>query len=204
MAAFDDLIEAQLAGATVRAAPLVAFAFKSGVGRYWPGFGTLVAGDASWQGIGNLGTLSPITGGTSGAIDEITFSLTGDTSILAHLEEDADESDGREVNVYLQFFDLRRQDEDGNWVDWRTLADPISLFWGTMGPLMPQMSPPDENGRRQRIIAVRAQSAFFNVNRPRYRFFSDRDQKARDPTHTDNIFVKTSQFAEGTIRWPQF
>lgn len=201
---FDDLIEAQLAGATIRAAPLVAFDFKSEVKRLWPGFGPLSAAGEDWQGIGSLGALSSISGGTTGQIDEVTFSLFGSEAILANLDADAEESDGREVNVLLQFFDLRQEDQNGAWVDWALLSDPINVFWGKMGPLTAQMSPPDESGRRQRIVSTRAQNAFFNLGRPRYAFFSDRDQKARDPTHTDNIFVKVSQYAEGTIRWPRF
>ena len=89
-------------------------------------------------------------------------------------------------------------------VDWTPLSDPVSLFWGRMGPLTVEMTPPDSNGQRSRVVSVPAQSAFVNRARPPLAFFSDRDQKARDPSGTDNIFLNIAKYSEGTVRWPQF
>lgn len=202
MAAFDAVIEAQLSGGVVRAAPLVHFDFLSGPVRVWPGFGPLDAGGEHWQGIGDLGAMSPITAGSAGAIDEMKFSLFGDEEMLGHIEEDAEEASGREVNVWLQFFDVRQMDEAGNWVDWQPLSDPLSLFWGRMGPLGVQRTPPGDDGRATRVISVSAQNAFLNRSRPAFAWFTDRDQKSRSPG--DNMFILVSQLTEGTVRWPKF
>lgn len=203
MADFDAVIEAQLAGAVVRCSPLVEFDFVSGAKRVWPGFGPVIAGGKTWEGVRGLGTMSPITSGVGGAVEEMTFSLFGDTQLLGHLSEDAEESDGREVNVWLQFFDLRQRNEAGEWVEWETLSDPLAMFWGRMGPLRVTMSEPNGEGRRGRIVSVSAQSAFINRARPPFQFFSDRDQKARTDGE-DNIFVRVPDYVEGTVRWPQF
>lgn len=202
MAEFEAAIEAQLSGGVVRASPLVHFDFRSGAVRVWPGFGPLDAGGYRWQGIGNLGSMSPVTAGSGGAIEEISFSLFGDETMLATIEEDAEEASGREVNVWLQFFDIRQEDEAGNWVEWQPLSDPLVLFWGRMGPLAVQRTPPGEDARASRIVSVSAQNAFLNRSRPAFAWFTDRDQKSR--AASDNMFVRVSQLTEGTVRWPQF
>ncbi len=136
MAIFSELIEAQLDGATIRDAALVKFDFKSGVQRLWQGAGILDAGGHEWQGIGDLGTIAPIQSGPRGAVEEITLTIFGDAALLARINDDADESVGREAEVFLQFFDVRQTDEVGNWVDWQPLDEMISLFWGRMGPFV--------------------------------------------------------------------
>lgn len=205
MSGVDDIVAAQLDGATVRAAPLVHFAFKSGAIRLWPGFGPLVAGGETWQGLGNLGSLSGISGGPGGAVDEINFSLTATEEMLGDFQADADEAAGRDVFVWLQFFDLRQKDADGNWVDWKTLGSPRQLFWGRMGPLTAEMSPPSDGGeRRMWLLSLTAQNAFLNRARPTFSYFSDRDQKSRDPTGTDNIFLNVPKYVDATARWPTF
>lgn len=200
---YTPLIDAQLAGATVRCAYLVFLDFKSGPVRLWPGFGDLTIGGYTYRGIGNLGALSTITAGPGGAVDEITATLFGDSTILANLEADAAESAGQNLEVLLAFFDIRQTDEMGNWVDWAPFPDPLSLFVGRMGPMTVKRQPPDlERGGATRIISVPAQSILVNRARPSFQFFSDRDQKSRSPT--DNIFLRVSQMSEGSVRWPVF
>ena len=203
MAEFSEIIEAQLSGATVRVTSLVSLDFKSGMVRLWQGAGWLDAGGFPWRGVGELGAMSPTQSGPRGAVEEIEMSLFGGDTLLANIEADADESVGREVNVYLQFFDIRRTDADGNWVDWNPLDDMISMFWGRMGPMSVKRQAASEQGRGSRVVSITVQNALVNRQRPPFGFFSDRDQKARGRT-TDDIFIRIPEFSEGTVRWPQF
>lgn len=203
MAVFHELIEAQLDGATIRDAALVKLDFKSGAKRLWQGAGTLDAGGEKWLGIGDLGTFAPIQSGPRGAVEEITLSLFGDAELLAKIEDDADESVGREAEVFLQFFDVRQINEAGEWVDWQPLDEMISLFWGRMGPFTVQRQAASGDRQGSRSISVTVQSALVNRQRPAFSFFSNADQKGRGHA-TDNIFSRMSEFSEGTVRWPQF
>lgn len=204
---FEPAIRAQLAGAAVRAAPLVAFDFRSRMTRLWPGFGPLEAGGYTWEGLGNLGALSQINTGISGSVDEITFTLAAPAEALAYFNDDAEESNGREVSVYLQFFDIRRTDEAGNWVDWLPLGDPLAMFVGTMGPLKVQRDRAEPaGGRPSRVMSVIASNGFVNRSRPAYAYYSDRDQKARNAiagNPDDNFFVNASRTIY-TVPWPVF
>ncbi len=203
MALFHDLIEAQLNGATVRAAGLASFDFKSGFKRLWQGAGTLEVSGHEWLGIGDMGTLEPIQSGPRGAVEEITMRLTGEAGLLAQIDADADESVGRECNIYLQFFDVRRFDEAGNWVDWQPIDELVTLFFGNMGPLSVSRQPPSADGRTSRVVSVTIQNSLVNRRRPAFGFFTDQDQKARHSS-TDQIFIKMAEFSEGTTRWPVF
>ena len=195
MAGFDEAIETQLSGQTVRLSALVEFHFRSGTVRLWPGFGDLVAGGTTWQGIGQLGALSPVSSGPGQAVEEMEFNLSGGAGLLDKFVDDAEESSGREVNVLLQFFGE----------DWQTLGDPWNWFWGIMGPLRAERAEAGEdatNPQITRVISVTASNAFVNRARPPYSFFSDRDQRARHPG--DNIFLHISKMAHHTVRWPVF
>jgi len=212
MAQFSELIEAQLSGATVRAAPLVDFDFKSGPERLWQGTGLLDAGGHTWKGTGALGAMSPIQAGPRGAVEEITLSLFGDAGsedrpgLLDKLEADSEESTGRACNVYLQFFDIRRFDEFGNWVDWQPLGAMISMFWGVMGPLTARRDRAEIDKAPTRVVSVPVQNALINRQRPAFAFFSHADQLGRTAgaASVDNIFLRIPEFSEGTVRWPNF
>ncbi len=206
MARFHDLIEAQLRGATVRAAPLAQFDFKSGVVRLWQGAGPVDAGGQTWQGIGSMAAMEAIQAGPRGAVEEITLSLFGDTGLLDNVEADTEESTGRACNIYLQFFDIRRVDEDGNWVDWQPLDDMISMFWGIMGPLTARRSRVETGRAPNRVVSMPVQNALINRQRPTFSFFSQADQIARTigAATADNIFLRIPEFSEGTVRWPNF
>ena len=203
MAKFHDLIEAQIDGATVRAAGLVSFAFKSGIRRLWQGAGPLQAAGFTWEGIGALGTIDSIQSGPRGAVEEMTMRLAGAEGLLDKIDTDADESVGRECNVYLQFFDVRKFDEAGNWVDWKAIDKLTTLFFGKMGPLSVSRQPSGTDSRVARVVSVTVQNALVNRRRPVFGFFSDQDQKGRHSA-TDDIFIKIAEFSEGTTRWPVF
>jgi hypothetical protein len=200
---FEQTIEAQLGGLTVRYADMVRFMFKSGEVRLHQGTGRLVDGNAEeWQGIGRMGRASAIQAGPGGGADEVTFSLVGDEQILANIAGDAEESSGQEVIRYLQFFDVRQFDENGNWVEWRPLDTPLEIFRGIMGPLEVDRQPKlDAAEMWTRVVSVRAVNAFINRRKPPYAYFSHRDQLGRTGS-TDNLFINASHMADAKVRWP--
>jgi hypothetical protein len=203
MADFGEVINGQLAGRTVRFTPLVKFDFASGAMFLWPGAGDLAIGGDTYQGIGSLGTLSAISQGSAGAIEEMTFAVFGDEGLLEHLQEDAEVSEGRLVTVRVQFFDVRRFDDDGNFVDWKTLNDPWTVFEGNMGPLTVKRQPPSDDGRATRVVSVSAQNFLIYRGRtPPLAYWSDRAQRAKYPT--DNLFSRMTDYAFAATKWPQF
>lgn len=203
---FPDAIAAQIRGAHVRLADLVRFDFASGEVRLWSGFGDLTVDGEVWQGIANLGQVSAISAGPGEAIEELTYTLFGDTRILEKFQSDAAESAGREARHYLQFFDVRQFDDQGNWVDWDPLDSPFQLFWGRMGPLIASrpIGDPGSIEARTRTISVRAANAFINRRKPAHGFYSHRDQLARSQNNNDTLFVNASRMASITVRWPDF
>jgi hypothetical protein len=195
MAEFPLAIAAQLAGNTVRAAPLVHFDFRTTPMRLWPGFGPLEAAGETWLGLGDLGSISGTGAGPGQVVEEMAFSLAGGPELLANFAEDAEEATGREVEVWLQFFD------EG----WAPLDDPFQIFWGVMGPLKVERGESGDDpltARATRLLSVTAANAFINRGRPSYGFFTDRDQKARKPG--DNIFLNIARMSEIKVRWPKF
>src|SRR5262245_51421094 len=118
----DALIEAQLAGKTVRYADLMRFYFKPGEIRLFQGFGTLIDGNGEeWLGIGRMGKISGQQAGPGGAAEELTLTLAGDERINGDFIGDNEATAGQPAIRYMQFFDVRQFDENGQWVEWQPL-----------------------------------------------------------------------------------
>ena len=203
MADFSEVIDAQIRGATVRLTVLVELRFKSGIERLWQGAGRLQIDGQDWQGIGELAAMSPMQSGPRGAVEEIELSLFGDAGLLDNIESDADESVGREADIFLQFFDIRQTDDAGAWVDWKALDSKISLSWGIMGPMTVKRQVASDGKPGVRVASVLVQNALVNRQRPVFSFFSKEDQQARTGT-TDDMFNMMQELVEGTVKWPIF
>lgn len=201
---FSAVVQAQLNGTTVAWADLVRFSFKSQEIRLFQGHGTLIDGNGErWRGLGKLGSLSAVNVGSSGAVQELVLALTADVAMLARIRDDADETTGRTMARYIQFFDVRERNELGEWVLGRALDEPVQIFSGTMGPpkldRTVQQNPDDPPPSR--TITVSAVNNLVNRRKPVLSFFSHRDQLARTGG-TDNIFINASRMADTTVRWP--
>lgn len=200
---FPETIRAQIRGATVRFAELVRFSFRSQESRLWTGFGPLVDNNGEqWEGIANLGALSAVSSGPGQAIEELSLTLFASDEMIALIPSDTAEVTGQVVKRYIQFFDVRKFDDQGNWVEWQPLDDPWQNFWGKMGaPLIniPKKQP-DEGASQQQTITIRAANAFVNRRRPAFGYYSNRDQQARSPG--DKIFSRVAAMASTTVRWP--
>lgn len=198
----DPIIEAQLAGLTVRYADLVRFFFKSGEMRLFQGYGRLIDGNGEeWMGIGRLGTISGQQGGPGGSAEELTLSLSGDERLNAYFKEDNEATAGQTAVRYMQFFDVRQTDENGNWVEWKPLGPPLEIFSGTMSPLMSDRAPVSGSAAAARLLSVKVINLFFNRRKPPHGYWSHRDQLARTDG-TDNIFQEVSRMVNATVRWP--
>lgn len=207
MADFTYTINAAVSGSHVRVADLVRFEFLSQEVRLWSGFAPLLDNNnETWTGVGKMGVISGVVAGPGQGVEEMTFSLFGDDDMMDKFTLSVDETIGREVHVYQQFFDVRRFDESGAWVDWKPLDLPTQIFWGTMGPLIVDI-PFQEVGEtepRLQVVSVKASNAFLNRRRPSFGFYSHRDQVARSSGNTDQMFVNASRMASVTVRWPKF
>ncbi len=203
MVDFSQTINAQIRGANVRLTALVELHFKSGISRLWQGAGTLEIADQDWFGVGKLAAMSPMQSGPRGAVEEIELSLFGEAGLLARIDDDADESVGRECNIFLQFFDVRQTDDAGAWVDWQALDQKIALFWGTMGPLGVKRQVESGGNPGVRVVSVVVQNILVNRQRPVWSFFSKEDQIARTGKQ-DDIFNSMQDLVEGTVKWPVF
>ena len=102
----------------------------------------------------------------------------------------------------LQFFDVRRVDQSGSWVDWQPIDELITVFFGKMGPLSVSRQA-SADGRGSRTVSVTVQNSLVNRRRPAFGYYTDQDQKARH-SETDSIFIKMAEFSEGTTPWPVF
>lgn len=194
-------IAAQLAGATVRWAPLVAIDLTSGMQRLWPGFGDRVLGGQTYRGIGNLGQIEVLEQGPGQAAVERIYRLFGSAAMLSNFAADADSAAGREVVEYMQFFETRETDEDGNWVEWQPVGDPIENYWGVMGELRVERPEAAISEQITRVVEVSTTNAFTNRRRPPNAFYTDRDQKAR--SSGDTIFIAMAS-VNRRFRWPNF
>lgn len=206
-APYPQTIAAQLSGAVIKDGFLIRLGFVSGEMRLWSGvFDFTDLNGETWVGAGNVATMSAIAAGPGQAIQEMVFTLFGSADMLSKFESDAANTAGREVNVYQQFFDARRFDDRGNWVEGKALDAPTQMFWGLMGPLIadrPTTQPGDPNPWL-RSITMRAANAFINRRKPSYAFYSQQDQIARSVGHNDNMFINSSRMALTTVRWPKF
>jgi hypothetical protein len=201
---YSETVKAQLRRAVVRKARFVIFDFLSGPVQVWDGTGPIKLAGGTWQGLGRLGRVSTISSGPAllGSND-VTFELFGDDGLFASIGTDQQESFGRQVGLYTQFFDIRRFDETGAWVDWQPLDDLKRRFLGVMGPLQASVSRIKIGEQRLRTISVTAVDAVCNRSRAIPGYYSDRDQAARSPG--DKIASQVARFAS-TVRadFPRF
>lgn len=206
---FDAAINAQLAGAKVRVSELVRFDFVGEPMLLWNGAANLKLAGETWRGLNGIGAVTPVESSQGGVINSVTFSIAATDEMLAFVPSDNMRVIKRHVRRYMQFFDVREFDGEGNWVNGDPLGIPICFFWGIMGPLsfqrpvardvrMPQLT---------QVISVNATNTFQFRSRPPFGTYADRDQKIRSAAlnpaaRPDQMFINVPTFVEATVRWP--
>jgi hypothetical protein len=170
MAVFEQAILDQIASGVVRRAALVQLEFRTQTMRVWQGFGSLVAGGETWDGLGKLNSISAITAAPGGAAGQLTIELSGVDSGLQMLamNEVDDEARGRFITVLVQYFDAA----------WQPLGAPKARWLGTMDTLKISSQNTDDGGRI-RTITLTAESWAADRSSPAFGSYSDRDQQAR-------------------------
>lgn len=187
MAFFPETAAEALAGQTVRAAMLVHFDFLDDPMRVWQGFGALhTQDDEDWQGLGELGTIGGIESAIAGTSPQVTFSLSGvDPAIVAKTLASSDQVRGRDVTIYLQFFD------DG----WQTLDAPYALWCGVMDVMQIKAAGPTE-----RTVSLTAETLFTRRGLSPFGYLSDADQNALHPD--DRGLEHVASMATKHVIWP--
>lgn len=186
MGYFPGARAADLASRIVRCDLLVKFDFASGAMRLWQGWGTLSTLDGhDWQGIGQLGQIGDLESTIAGNAPQATFNLSGvDPAIMAHAMNTSDEVYGRDVNVYIQFFDFQ----------FKPLDEPYVAWAGTMDVMHVKQTVDTC------VIELTAESIFFRRSSPPLGTLSDRDQRRFYPD--DHGLVIMPGMVARTVLWP--
>lgn len=199
MSARDDLIaipDEVLRSGLIEQAALVFMDFRDTPKRWWTGFGDLETGGHTWQGLGDLITISPIETSYSVSAEQVVFEVAATPEMLAAALDARNRVRDRDVTVYLQLF-AREDVEIGSAdiVAGQPVGSPLALFSGTM-----QRMPWGASGPNERSLRVEAEGLFFRRNAaPRGRW-TDADQKSRYPG--DRGFERLPLYVGGyQTRW---
>lgn len=171
---FDPLIEAQLSGATVSGDVLVELDFLSGPVRVWNGFGRLrTLDDREWMGIGGLGSVSDTVQMFNGGAPELTMTVSGvDESFASKVRDEAEEYRDRVVRVYIQFFSL----SDSGPLP---IVMPYARSWARMKSIKSSRQETDTGYLYS--LTISAETPFESRRRPKFSYWTDRDQQQRYP-----------------------
>lgn len=188
MGYFPSTIAASLAGDTVRLAMLARFAFASQEMRLWDGTGPLLAGGETWLGAGAFGKVSDIESALGGASPQVTFTLSGvDPALMADVINAPNEVSGRDVTIYMQFFNSASQ----------PLDNPYAIWVGAMD-LMKFRA----DGPSTRTVEVTAETLFTRRGTPPWGSYSDRSQQQMFPGDFGLSMMSSIPFK--TVDWPVF
>lgn len=188
MAFFNETVAAVAAGRTVRSSLLVFFDFEDEPKRLWPGNGPIMHGGYQWQGIGQLGSIDGLDQAYGSSAPQMTFTLSGvDAGIVTLAREASDRVFGRDVVVYIGFFDEA----------WQALDAPYAVNVG----IMDQMRY-GARGATDRSVTVTAEGLWTNRRRPAFSLYTDRDQNARFPG--DRGLEQIPSLINKTARWPTY
>jgi hypothetical protein len=194
MGYFNATVEAYLNRRSIAGSLLVFMDFVDTPRRWWPGFGDLVAGGHTWQGTGEMISVSGLEQPIGTSAPQTTFTLSGvDASIITLARNAAARVKGRRVVVYLQCFEI--DPANASIAAWTPLDAPAALWTGTMDQMKYSAQGPGE-----RSVTVTAESRWTNRNRPPFGLFTNADQVARFAG--DRGLEQVPDLENKTIRWP--
>lgn len=166
------------------------FDFQAGAVRVWSGIGDKVWDGNTYNGLGNLGTVSPIEESVEAKANGVSFQLSGvPTSLIATVL--ADNYQGRDVKLWFAALD-----DAGN-----TIADPYLIFGGRMDSLE------IDDGAETAVIRVHAESRMIDLRRNNERRYTHEDQQIDFPGDMGLAFMPTAQstpFVWGSTRVPAY
>lgn len=172
-------------------AALVFMDFKDAPKRWWAGFGDITVAGYTWQGVGDLISISEIATSYSVSAEAMTFQVAATAEMLAlSLAAKARVRD-RKVQVMLQLYVMEGFTAGGlDYAEGQAIASPFSLYSGTM-----QKMPWSASGPDQRTITLECEGNFFRRNAAPRGNWNDADQKARYPG--DRGFERLPLYANG-------
>lgn len=189
---FSEAAKAQMRGETVRAAQLVEFRFLSGTVRLWEGFGRVRTLDShEWLGTSGMGEVSGLGQSVNGSAPSLVLTLSGvDAEFAAKAKGESDDYYNRAVVVYLQFFTEA----------WACLDNPYPLTLARMQNLTAKKD--SEGTGPVYTVSVTAETPFATRRRPKYGFWTDRDQQQRFPD--DRGLERVAGIDQKVITFPDF
>jgi hypothetical protein len=194
---------AHLAAGTIRAGVVVIVGRVHDAIRVWSGVGDLSipfdtvdewAGIYAYKGLGALTGLPVVSQLINGLAERVDFTLSAvgmpAEIALAAQGEAAVYRDAR-VNLGVVVFDAQ----------WQQVASTLWLWEGTVDSIKVERSS-DGDGGVVRTIGLSAASAFSGRRRPMASYWTDPDQRRRNPD--DRFFDRVDLYSQGsTMVWPK-
>ena len=151
---------------------IVAITFASGTLRMWSGVGDLVWGGDTYEGVGDLGNVSPITETEDMRAAGVELTLSGIPSALIGTAI-GDSRTGKDAKIWLGTFDE----------SWQLDGDPAEAFFGRVDQVVVE-----DRGETATII-VQVESRWVGYEQPRERRFTHEDQISEYPGDLGFEFV---------------
>lgn len=171
-----ETVREMAAGRAVKVARLFQFDFLSGTKRFWDGLGDLPAGGHTWQGAGDLISVSGLEWAEGLAAAQATFLLAATTPEIIQVALTAEiEAKNRPCAVMLQFLSER----------YVALDQPVGVWAGRMD------RPIFKGDVRNQQINLTAETLFVDRIRAPWGLQTDTDQQARFPGDRGFEFMPT-------------
>lgn len=194
MTARDDLLaipDDLLRSGRITQAVLVHMDFKDTPKRWWTGFGDLAVAGHTWQGMGDMISISPISSAYQVSAEQVTFELAATPELLALALAAKTRVRDRAVTIYLQLMATDGVTVAGDdIVSGEPVGSPMALYSGVM-----MRMPWAAEGPNQRTIRLECEGLFFRRNQPPRGRWTDADQKSRYPG--DRGFERLPLYAGG-------
>ena len=182
MSARDDLIaipDELLRSGRIAQAVLVHMDFLDSPKRWWTGFGDLPVAGVTWQGLGDLISVSQISTAYQVSAQQVTFEVAATPEMLALALSAKSRVRNRDVTIYSQIF--AQEDlviagftaNGGEIMSGQPVGSPTSLYSGTM-----QSMPWAADGPDKRAIRIECEGNFLRRNQPPRGRWTDADQRA--------------------------
>ena len=183
MGAREDLLaipDDVLRSGQITQAVLVHMDFQGAPKRWWTGFGDLEVAGQTWQGLGDLISISPISSTYQVSAEQVTFELAATPEMLGLALAAKSRVRERAVTIYLQLFANARMASftagGGELMTGDPIGSPMALYSGLM-----MRMPWSASGSTERRIRLECEGLFFRRNAPPRGRWTDSDQKARYP-----------------------
>lgn len=169
MSFFTATQAAIAAGRQVIAPRFVVFDFDLDVGgpfRIWTGTGQIIIDALTWDGFGELASISDAEVGLADVAGNVTYTLSGvSPEVVEAAQSQQDKVRGRDVQQLGHFLDV-------------DTLQPLDDFFVLRTDVMDLLSY-RSSGPRDRTVSVSAETIWTSRNAAAFAYFSDRDQQAR-------------------------